>query len=73
MSETKLCPFRKMQSGMFMPCIGEACVAYYEYPLFTYRAETYETTPPPVPRCRMMDTGQTPPAYHVSGPFDTYL
>lgn len=46
-SRTKLCPFKRMPDGGLGLCIGEACMAYFEY-------KSNFTQPDAVGLCRMM-------------------
>lgn len=51
------CPFRQDEHGEFLPCYGQACMAYYEYtptPVTFGQNSTLTTNETPVPLCRKM-------------------
>lgn len=62
------CPFRMDENGEFMPCCGDACMAYYEFEHTPWTLTNIEKEPPPpvlVRLCRRLPPAYTPYGYAV--------
>lgn len=62
MKETKVCPFRKGETGAFAICYGNTCMAYLEYDMPVLSGESSTEH---VVLCKMMQHPITYPAAHA--------